>query len=682
MLFHNTHAIVQDQAQLMFRVALFATAGGLFLFASAAYAADEGAEPGHKDLSEVVVTAAPYVVSLDSTTTSVNVIKRDALDLAPSAGLGDVLAHLPGVRSSFFGPGASRPVIRGLAGPRVQVLTNGVGQIDASGLSPDHQVASDPQEAERIEVLRGPSALAYGGSAIGGIVNVIDERIPSKFEAGIHGRALATYSSVDDGRQVSGALKAGVADGVSVTLDGVHRRTDDYEIPVAALSRRLAAAQGLPEPSRDGTKVPNTYTQLDAFGGGISWVGEPGWGGLAVKHTDSEYGSAAEEEVRIKLKQTRVDTRGALTFDGGPFESVRFAGGYADYEHTEFEGDEVGTTFLSKGEEGRIELVQRNRGGWQGALGVQGLHRSFDAIGEEALIPKTKIDEWGVFTLQRFDKDSWGLEGGLRLDGRSVKNVRADRDFTNFSASVAGFVRPTEGLFLGLSLSRTSRGLTEEELSSFGAHPATGQFEIGDATLDKEVSYAADASLHYRGRGWTVDAHAFYSEYDNFIDLIPTGTVDDESGFPVFTFVQSGATFYGAEAEASVETWRDGERSFHLEAAGDYVHGKTDFGPAVRIPPWSLATRGIYEAGPWTGTVEVRRVGKQNRVATFELPTSGYTMLNASLVVRPFKGNDGLKVFLDGHNLTNTEAREHASFLKDIAPLPGRSFRLGVGYTF
>jgi iron complex outermembrane receptor protein len=665
----------------MSRVALFATVGALVLSGSAAQA-EQAAEPGHKDLSEVVVTAAPYVVSLDSTTTSVNVIKRDALDLAPSAGLGDVLAHLPGVRSSFFGPGASRPVIRGLAGPRVQVLTNGVGQIDASGLSPDHQVASDPQEAERIEVLRGPSALAYGGSAIGGIVNVIDERIPSKFEAGVHGRALGTYSSVDDGRQVSGALKAGVAEGFSVTLDGVHRRTDDYEIPVAAMSRRLAADQGLPAPSRDGEKVPNTYSKLDAFGGGFSYVGEPGWGGVAVRHTDSEYGSAAEEEVRIELKQTRVDARGALDFDGGPFASVRFTGGYADYEHTEFEGAEAGTTFLSKGEEGRIELVQRERDGWQGAIGVQALHRSFDAIGEEALIPKTKINEWGVFTLQRYDKDAWGLEGGLRLDGRSVKNTRADRDFTNISASVAGFVRPAEGLFLGLALSRTSRGLTEEELSSLGAHPATGQFEIGDANLDKEVSYAADASLHYRGGAWTVDAHLFYSDYDNFIDLIPTGAVDADSEFPVFTFVQSGAKFYGLEAEASVETWRDGERSFHLEAAADYVHGKTDFGPAVRIPPWSVTGRGVYEAGWWTGTVEVHHVGKQDRVATFELPTSDYTMLNASLVVRPFKDKDGLKVFIDGHNLTNTEAREHASFLKDIAPLPGRSFRLGVGYTF
>lgn len=667
----------------MSRKSLFATVGVLVFCASPALAAEgDAAEPGHKDLSEVVVTAAPYVVSLDSTTTSVNVVKRDALDLAPAAGLGDVLAHLPGVRSSFFGPGASRPVIRGLAGPRVQVLTNGVGQIDASGLSPDHQVASDPQEAERIEVLRGPSALAYGGSAIGGIVNVIDERIPSKFEAGVHGRALASYATGDEGRQASAALKAGVANGLSITLDGVHRRTDDYEIPVDPMSRRLAALLGQPEPSRRRTSVPNTYTRLDAFGGGASYVGEQGWGGVAGKHVESEYGSAAEEEVRIELKQTRVDLRGALDFDSGPFSSIRFTGGYADYEHTEFEGEERGTTFLSEGEEGRVELVQRDRAGWQGAIGFQGLHRTFDALGEEALIPATKIDEWGVFTLQRLDKGAWGLEGGVRLDTRAIRNARADRDFTNVSASIAGFLRPAQGLFLGLALSRTSRGLTEEELSSFGAHPATGAFEIGDPALSKEVSYSADASLHYERGPLTLDAHAFYADYDNFIDLIPNGEVDDESGFPVFTFVQSEATFYGGEVEASYEMWRDGENSFHLEAAADYVHGKTDFGPAVRIPPWSLTGRGVYEGGWWTGTVEVHHVAGQDRVAAFELPTSGYTMLNASLVLRPVTDRPEFKVFLDGRNLTNVEAREHASFLKDVAPLPGRTFRLGVGYRF
>lgn len=664
----------------MSRNTLCAAAAVMAPLALPAWAADDA--DGGKDLSEVVVTAAPYVVSLDSTTTSVNVVKREALDLAPSAGLGDVLANLPGVRSSFFGPGASRPVIRGLSGPRVQVLTNGIGMIDASGLSPDHQVASDPQEAERIEVLRGPSALAYGGSAIGGIVNIIDNRIPSKYLEGVHGRILGSYSTGDEGKALSGALSAGLGSGFTVTLDGAHRRSEDYEIPVDPMSRELAAQLGLPAPARTKTKVPNTFVDLDAYGAGLSYVGDRGWGGLAIKHTDSQYGSAAEEDVHIGLKQTRIDTRGGLNFGFGPFDSVKFAGGYSDYKHTEFEGDEAGTTFLSKGYEGRIELVQPNRDGWQGAVGFQGLHRTFDAIGEEALIPATKIDEAGVFTLQRLDKESWGIEGGVRVDARSIRNVRADRDFTNVSASIGLFARPIEGWFFGASLSRTSRGLTEEELSSFGAHPATGTFEIGDPTLDKEVSYSLDTSVHYSDAVWTLDLHGFYADYDNFIDLIPTGAADPDSGFPIFRFVQSGAKFYGTEAEVGYTAWRSGDRSFRLEASGDYVHGTTDAGPAARVPPWSLTGRGVYEGGWWSATAEVHTVGKQDRIADFELPTDGYTMLNASLVLRPIGSKPDLKVFLDAHNLTNVEAREHASFLKDIAPLPGRSFRLGVGYRF
>ena len=207
----------------MSRTLLLLATAGLCLGASQARAA------APKDLSEVVVTAAPYSVSIGSTTTSVDVMKREDIDQAPPGGLGDVLAGVPGVRSSFFGPGASRPVIRGLAGPRVLVLTNGIGMIDASGLSPDHQVASDPQEAERIEVLRGPSSLAYGGSAIGGVVNIIDNRIPERFEAGLHGRALGAYSTVDSGKQASGALSVGLAGRWMLTADAVRRRSDDYD---------------------------------------------------------------------------------------------------------------------------------------------------------------------------------------------------------------------------------------------------------------------------------------------------------------------------------------------------------------------------------------------------------------------------------------------------------------------
>ncbi len=633
-----------------------------------------------KEVSEVVVTAAPYVVSMDSSTTSVEVLKRDDLDTAPAAGLGDVLSGLPGVRSTFFGPGASRPVIRGLAGPRVLVLTNGVGMIDASALSPDHQVATDPQEAERIEVLRGPSALAYGGSAIGGIVNIIDDRIPHQVVDGVHGRMLASASSGDDGKMASAAFKAGVGNWV-VSLDGLRRTSEDYTVPVAQMSRRLAAEEGLPEPSLSETKVTNSAVELTAYGAGVSYVGSQGFGGLSIKKTDTTYGIAAEEDVTIGLKQTRVDGQGELNLDLGPFDKIKFSAGWADYKHTEFEGDEVGTTFLSDGWEGRLELVQPDRNGWQGAVGVQALQRNFDAIGEEALIPKTKITEQGIFTLQRLDKDKWGVEGGLRVDQRKLDSEIAERKFTNISASIGAFLRPAEGWFLGLSGSRTSRAPTEEELFSEGAHPATQQFEVGDADLNEEISYSLDATVHYADGPWSIDLHAFAVKYDGFVDLRATGAVDADSGFRIYHFIQTDAKFYGGEMEASYRLWQDGDRSFTLEGSADYVRGETDLGVPARIPPWSVTGRAVFDAGWWTGKLELRRVAEQDRVAEFELPTDSYMMLNASLSATPFTDKN-LKLFAEARNINDTEAREHASFLKELAPLPGRSFRVGAGYKF
>lgn len=658
----------------MTKTHLLAASGLVLLMATPAWA------DAPKEVSEVVVTGAPYVVSMDSTTTSVDVIKRDELDTAPAAGIGDVLSGLPGVRSTFFGPGASRPVIRGLAGPRVLVLTNGVGMIDASALSPDHQVATDPQEAERIEVLRGPSALAYGGSAIGGIVNIIDDRIPHEVVDGLHGRMLATASSGDEGRMASAAFKAGVGNWV-FSLDGLRRTSEDYTVPVAQISRRLAAAEGLDTPLPDETKVVNSAVELNAYGAGVSYVGDRGYGGLSIKKTDTTYGIAAEEDVTIGLKQTRVDAQGELNLDAGPFNKIKFSGGWADYTHTEFEGQEVGTKFLSDGWEGRVELVQPERNGWQGAVGFQALQRNFDAIGEEALIPKTKITEQGVFTLQRLDKDSWGVEGGLRVDHRALDSELAKRDFTNVSASVGVFARPAEGWFMGLSASRTSRAPTEEELFSEGPHPATQQFERGDVDLSEEISYSLDATLHYAGGPWSMDLHAFAVKYDGFIDQKATGEIDQESGFRIYDFVQTNATFYGAEFEGSYRLWQDGERSFRLEGAADYVRGETDLGVPARIPPWSVTGRAVFDGGWWTGQLELRKVGEQDRVAQYELPTDGYMMLNTTVSATPFRDKN-LKVFAEARNLNDTEAREHASFLKDFAPLPGRSFRMGVGYRF
>jgi len=676
----------------MSRAYLFAAAAVLALTSTQALAQQR---PG-RVVDEVVITAAPYAISLDSATTSVDILKREALDQAPAGGLGDVLSGMAGVRSTFFGPGASRPVIRGLSGPRVLVLSNGLGQVDASALSPDHAVATDPQEAERIEVLRGPSALAYGGSAIGGVVNVIDGRIPTAKVDGVSGRLNASGSSVDNGWIVGGALRAGLGDWV-VTVDGVRRESDDYEVPTFPESRRQLEADGEEFPGKIDSKVENTFANLSSYGAGLSYVGEQGYVGFSVKRTDTDYGvpgHAHEEEeplpgapdaeegvVTIDLEQTRYDFRAEYNADLGPFEKVRFGAGYADYTHTELDNGVPATRFLSDGWEGRLELVQPNRNGWQGAVGVQGLWRDFEAIGDEAFVPPTKTKEWGVFTLQRFDRESWGLEGGLRIETRELDSTVGSRDFTGVSASAGAFIRPAQGWFVSLSGSRTERAPAQEELFANGPHPATRSFEVGDPTLDSEISWSADLTVHYRSDRVEVDAHAFTVRYDGFIDLRPTGVDDADSELPIFQFLQTDADFYGFEIDASYRLWEDGDRSFRVEATADWVHGKSDFGPPARIPPWSVTGRGVFEGGWWSGTVEVRHLADQDRVAQFELPTDDYTFLSASLTVRPLKDRD-FRVFIEGRNLGDVEAREHASFLKELAPLPGRNVRMGVGYRF
>lgn len=637
----------------------------------------------------VVVTAAPFAVSADALTVNVEVINRDQLDVAPAQGLGDLLSGIPGLRSTFFGPGANRPVIRGLAGPRVQVLTNGVGQIDASALSPDHQVATDPAEARQIEILRGPSTLLYGGSAIGGVVNIIDERIPTRRPDGaVDGRLSVQASSVDDGRQASGALTTAVGP-LLFTFDGLRREAGDYAIPGPGESRRLTDLEG-EEPDDQARSVENSAVELTTYGAGVSYVGARGYVGAAVKRTETLYGvpghahegeeGEEEEPVAIDLEQTRVDLRGELRFAGGPFDRVRGSVGLADYQHVEFEGAEVGTRFESDGVEGRFELVQRERNNLSGAVGVQALERTISAEGAEAYIPTTEIREAGVFTVQRWDRGALGFEGGLRLDTRTLETATDERDFTNVSASVGMFTRPREGMFLGVSLSRNERAPTEAELFAFGEHAATRAFEIGDAELDAEVAYSLEAAAHFQSGRIEADFHLFGALYEGFIDLRATGEASDE-GVAIFAYRQTDAEFYGFEAEAELELWKSGERELGVEVAFDFVRGSTSLGLPARIPPPSAAARLVYETDALETRLEVRRVAGADRVAEFELPTDGYTMVNlfGSLKLPRL---EGARLFAEARNLTDEEAREHASFLKDLAPLPGRNLRVGLAYRF
>ena len=487
---------------------------------------------------------------------------------------------------------------------------------------------------------------------------------------------------------------------LQATFQGDPRYNDQLPNFLSAASRQqshdfmvewLGKAEAVGIDRGPGGTQPNSYTDLTAWGVGGSYITDKGYIGASYKDTDSEYGTVAEENVFIKLNQERYDVRGEYRFDDGPFSALRGSYGHAEYTHTEFEDvGEPGTIFNSDGWEGRADLVQRERNGWNGAVGLQGLSRNFQAIGEEAFVPTVDIDELGVYTVQRLDRAHYGFEGGLRYDRRELSATpiggvsQVNREFNNWSASVAGFLRPAPGLFLGLSLAHNERAPSEVELFADGVHIATAAYETGDLNLNSEKVNTLEGTVHYdRGR-FTGDLHIYHSWYNGFIDERATGAdyLYEGEEFPIFQFVQTDARFYGFELEGAYALWESGDRKLSLEGAADFVHAQTDLGPAARIPPYSVTGRLAWTSTPFDASVEVRHVGEQDRVANaYELPTDDYTLLNLAAAWRPLTDHN-VTIFAEARNLTNEEAREHVSFLKDIAPMAGRNLRVGVAYRF
>ena len=695
---------------ILVRNLLLASSATLSLTYGVGYAADSAPSKADEP-AEVIITAAPYAVSLQTLTTSVNVIGRNELDMATPAGLGDVLNGLSGVRSTFFGPGASRPVIRGLSGPRVMILQNGVGLVDASSVSPDHAVASDPGEATRIEVLRGPSTLAYGGSGIGGVVNIIDDRVPStKPQSPIEGRLSGSYETGNDGRSVSGSIKTGTGP-IVVVADMVTRRSSDYEVPSNPISERLTEQDGLT--AATDRKVLNSSVELDAYGAGASYIGERGFIGASVKRTDTTYGvpyrqitapidPAAEGPVELHMKQTRLDVRGERELDLETFSKIQFSIGHADYQHAEIAVNDgaVGTRFLSKGTEARVELVHREHDGHKGAIGLQALQRDFQAIGAEAFVPSVQVSELGLFTLQRLDRDSWGIDLGARLDQRKLSGELAGRttsaaaasgglnwsktnpsqSFTNLSVSAGLFWKPNDQLFYALSLARNGRAPSEVELFADGPHGGTSTYEIGNPNFKSETVTSIEATVRYTTDRAHLEGHLYRAHYNGFIEENPTGQVQND--LPVFRFTQTGADFHGFELDASYDLWTDGDRSLTLDLGSDLVRGDTDAGAPARIPPYSVTGKIGWQTMTYSAELELRHVGAADQhLAALELPTDSYSLVNVTAHWKPVAGKSW-RLFVDAHNLTDETAREHVSFLKDVAPMPGRSVRIGSALTF
>jgi iron complex outermembrane receptor protein len=654
----------------------------------------------------VVVTAQADPRSDAELARPVAVLEADALQLQLEPTLGETLKSVPGVHSTYFGPGASRPVIRGLGGDRIRVLEDGIGSFDASSTSPDHAVSFDPISARRVEVVRGPATLLYGSSAVGGVVNTIDDRIPdSRSDRLVHGIADLAVGSVSDERSGAAALRVGRGP-LAVRGEYSRRETGDLSIPGFAESEVLRAAEadeGLEAEEAFGV-LANSALENESAGLGVALVGRRAFFGVAVRGFDTFYGvpgghgheedegaggedgdGGEEGPVRIDLEQRRLDVRGGRTQPFGIFRAAKLRFGLARYEHVELEGDEVGTTFLNDGWEGRLELLHRPLGALSGSVGLQVARRDFEAIGDEAFVPPSETRSWALFAFEELGSGPARGQLGVRYESQGVDAVgeaAASRSFDGLSGSVGLLWSLPRGFGAGLTLARSVKLPNAEELYSSGPHLATGAFEVGDPDLENETSLGLDLALRKRSGRLNGELTFFANWFDRYIYERVTGVVRD--GLQELQVSQSDARFWGAELEAHLDLLEDEPHHLDLELTADLVRARlSELGePLPRIPPARLGLGLHYQSQAWDARVEVRTALEQDRIAPTELPTDGYTFLNASVGYRLFVGQTVWDLTVRGSNLSDAEGRVHSSFLKDRVPLPGRNLRLSARVTF
>lgn len=692
-----------------------------------------GPDAYHDEAPAGIVVTAPFQRNQEDILSGTSVLTGQELTRELRTTIGETLQRQPGVSATSFGPNASRPVLRGLQGERVRVLTDGIGSFDASNTSVDHAVAINPLTADRIEVLRGPSALLFGSSAIGGVVNVIDSRIPRRVpDEAVHVEALGTYGSAADERTGSAAIDLPVGDKVVFHVDGSYTRTDDLEIGGYVLPRALrdqARASDDAEVREYADlrgRLANTAAENWEVAGGAAIVSGGSNLGFSVSHLESRYGIPARlsleeaddhdhdhegeedhdheheheheheeghshENVTIAMRQTRADLRGEIALGGGFLEQLRLRGGIADYRHDEIEeSGEIGTSFYNQGLEARLELVQAQRGNWKGALGGQMFVRDFKVEGEEKFLPENETQQFGVFTLQTFDFGAFKAEAGGRYErtflhadaDASLGNDALRRTFDAFSGSVGASVGLGDLVRIGLNATHSERAPSAEELFANGPHAGTQAFEVGDPDFVKEKSNGVELTLKGSGDGYSFGLSGYYTWFRDFIFENPTGEVEDD--LPVFQYGQADARFWGFEAEASARLASVGQTAIVVDGVADYTRAtlKDGLGPVPRIPPLRLLGGVEAQARNIQARVEVEHVDQQDRIAAFETPTDDFTMVNASVAVRPFGQANPTSLTLSANNIFDVEARRHASFLKDFAPLAGRDIRLSARVSF
>ena len=692
-----THSTLASRRLALRPVAL---AVALIAAGGCALAQAQAAASAEASLPAVTVSASGLQLGAGEMTTPVTVLEGDELVRRREATLGETLSSEPGITSSHFGAGASRPIIRGMDGPRVRVLSDGAELHDASTISPDHAVVSEPMLATQIEVLRGPSALVYGNGAVGGVVNVLDGKVPTAIpQKGYEGSAeLRANSGAGEG---AGAFSlTGGAGNLAVHVEGVARDAGDYRV-----------GKGW----SGGSKVLGSFNRTDTGSVGLSWVGDQGYLGAAYTRQTAKYGlpghnhsfdgchthgdhlhcgahaddeadghdhdhdAAAGDVPVVQLASERFDVRGELRNPFAGFSVLRLRAGVTDYKHDEVEDGTISTTFKNKAYDTRVELQHEPIGGFKGVIGLQTSQRKFSAEGEEAYVQPTVTRKTGLFVLEEYLWRDWRFEAALRHDRQTAEAQTSgiERSHNGTSASLGAVWKFTPGYQVGTSFTRASRAPSAEELYAQGLHMATSTYERGNADLRMETSRNIDLGLKKASGDTTFGVSVFHNRVRNYIY---GRTLDELDGLQLLQYTQAHATFTGIEGQVRQRL----NRHLGLTLFGDTVRARLAGGGLLpRIPATRAGLRLDAHWNAWSGQVEWVQVARQSRVAAFETATPGYGMLNLGIGYSSrFAGGTPWQLYLKAHNLTDRLAYAHTSFIKNAAPLMGRNITVGVKVAF
>ncbi len=692
-------------------------------------------------LEKIVVIASPFQTEAGEMATATSIKYAYQLEQQTASTLGDVLADEAGVSTDSFAQGASRPIIRGQTAPRVKVMNNGLTVHDASQISPDHQVAVPVFGAKQIEVIKGTSALMYGGGAVGGVVNVVDNALQPQLQPKITGKVVAVGQQATDGYLGYAELMGGLGD--NWVWQTSLQRTDQGNIQV---------------PHWDSTEINNSWYKQDNANVGVSYVKEDGYIGLSYQQLTSEYGlpfhvhnhceisstdsdklacashapHVHEEQPYVKLKSDVYQLFAEKQMPMMGVDKITGKISYTDYHHDEIDEGKVGTTFDNRAINARIDATHATfrtgtLGFIQGIVGLDFNQSKFSSQGIEGYLPTTKRNQIGVYLIERLtptyrgasvsadkfsaqlpddghdhaehqhdltptkpstapeDKDPWYAEFGVRQEFQTINDISNDQKVSHAGTSVSieggKYINPNNQL--ALRISHSERLPASQELFANGSHLATNAWERGNTQLKREKTNGVELTYRYDNqKKFETSISGFYNDiqnytYDKTTDLITSG---EEKGFRLIDYTQTKAKHYGGEITSRYKI----NQKISVGGFADIAIIKLDDSQS-KYAPRLTAPRIGGDISAVLGQFDLTLSGyhrfEQDKIANFETVTPSYNMLDAKVVYNS-KGKHIYKAFFQVKNILNELAYNHASYLVDYVPLPERSINVGITYQF